>query len=69
MVTTYEGKHNHDIPIAARNNGQNIPNSSSMQLKPKRVAGRKSSAQRGMGFENKDQLQVFSQLKEGEIAA
>jgi hypothetical protein len=68
VITTYEGKHNHDIPIA-RNNSQSIANSTSMQLKPQKVAARKPTVHRGMDFENKDQLQVFSQLKEGKIAA
>lgn len=68
VITTYEGKHNHDIPTA-RNNNQSVANSGTMQLKPQRVPSRKASVLRGREFENKDQIQVFSQLKEGEIAA
>lgn len=69
VITTYEGKHNHDIPTS-RNNNQSVANRSSMQLKPQKAQSRKASVLTGRReFENKDQIQVFSQLKEGEIAA
>lgn len=42
VVTTYEGKHNHDIP-AGRNSGQNVANT---QLKPRRPVARKPSVDR-----------------------
>lgn len=68
VITTYEGKHNHDIPTS-RNNNQSVANSSNTQSKPQKATSRKASVLRGREFENKDQIQVFSQLKEGEIAA
>lgn len=67
VITTYEGKHNHDIPTSRNNNQSGVGNT---QLKPQKAASRKASVLlRGREFENKDEIQVFSQLKEGEIAA
>ncbi|XP_027153010.1 probable WRKY transcription factor 4 [Coffea eugenioides] len=44
VITTYEGKHNHDIP-AGRNSGQNNVNTNT-KLKPRRPVARKSSVDR-----------------------
>lgn len=67
VITTYEGKHNHETP-SGRNGSHNTVNTGA-QLKSQKVVARKASVHREVGFENKDQIPVFTQLKEGKIAA
>ena len=62
VVTSYEGKHNHDVPLG-RNSGHNTSNNNSGQLKPQKVVARKPTLHKDMEF-GKDQLQVVLQLKE-----
>ncbi|XP_048327518.2 probable WRKY transcription factor 3 [Ziziphus jujuba] len=59
VITTYEGKHNHDVP-AARNSSHNTANNNGQQLKPVRVTAEKHSLL-------KDQRPVLLQLKEEQI--
>ncbi|EEF32386.1 probable WRKY transcription factor 4 [Ricinus communis] len=63
VVTTYEGKHNHDVP-AARNSSHNTANNSALQLKPQKVVAEKHP----FLFGNNDKRPVLLQLKEEEIA-
>ncbi|KAM7510092.1 hypothetical protein LguiB_008967 [Lonicera macranthoides] len=67
VVTSYEGKHNHDVPLG-RNCGHNTSNSNLGQLKPKKVVARKPTLHEDVEF-GKDQLQVVLQLKEEHIIA
>lgn len=63
VITTYEGKHNHDVP-AARSGSHNSANSNA----PNKVVAEKHSFLKGMDFGNNDQRPVVLQLKEEEIA-
>eukprot|EP00258_Populus_trichocarpa_P028396 XP_024444415.1 probable WRKY transcription factor 3 [Populus trichocarpa] len=67
VVTTYEGKHNHDVP-AARNSSHNTANTSASQVKPQKVVTEKHPLHKGMEFGNNDQRPVLLQLKEEKIA-
>ncbi|KAF2299405.1 hypothetical protein GH714_031846 [Hevea brasiliensis] len=66
VITTYEGKHNHDVP-AARNSSHNTANYNAPQLKPQKVVAEKHPLLKGMEFANNDQP-VLLRLKEEEIA-
>lgn len=66
VITTYEGKHNHDVP-AARNSSHNSANNSAPQLKPQKVVTEKHPLLEGMDFGNSDQRPVLLRLKEEEI--
>lgn len=68
VITSYEGKHNHDIPIG-RNNSHNSTNTSAHQLKPKKVkTGKKPAIIKELDF-GVDQIPVLLHLKEGQITA
>ncbi|XP_024181230.1 probable WRKY transcription factor 3 [Rosa chinensis] len=68
VITTYEGKHNHDVP-AARNSSHNIANNNASQFKPPTVvAAEKHPLLKGREFGNNDQRPVLLQLKEEQIA-
>ncbi|KAA8547952.1 hypothetical protein F0562_004381 [Nyssa sinensis] len=60
VVTTYEGKHNHDIP-AARNRSHNAANSNALKLKPQKGVQ--------LDYGSKDERPVLLQLKEERITA
>ncbi|XP_012084759.1 probable WRKY transcription factor 4 isoform X2 [Jatropha curcas] len=66
VITTYEGKHNHDVP-AARNSSHNTANNNALQLKPQKLMAEKHSLLKGMDFGNSDQRPVLLRLKEEEI--
>ncbi|KAJ4826296.1 hypothetical protein Tsubulata_004047 [Turnera subulata] len=66
VITTYEGKHNHDVP-AARNSSHSTANPNS-QVKPQKVVAEKHPLLKGMDFGNNDQRPVLLRLKEEEIA-
>ncbi|GFY84884.1 WRKY DNA-binding protein 2 [Actinidia rufa] len=68
VVTTYEGKHNHDVP-AARKSSQNTANSNTSQVKSQKVVAKKPALLEEIGFRNNDQRPVFVQLKEEQITA
>ncbi|XP_022635742.1 probable WRKY transcription factor 3 isoform X2 [Vigna radiata var. radiata] len=66
VITTYEGKHNHDVP-AARNSSHNTANSNSMPLKPHNVVPEKHPLLKDMDFGSNDQRPVHLRLKEEQI--
>ncbi|KAL6994180.1 hypothetical protein U1Q18_012287 [Sarracenia purpurea var. burkii] len=68
VVTTYEGKHNHDVP-AARKSGYNTANCNTLQLKSDKVVAKKPALLEEMEFGNSDQRSVLVQLKEDQIVA
>ncbi|XP_052195853.1 probable WRKY transcription factor 4 [Diospyros lotus] len=71
VVTTYEGKHNHDIP-AARRSSHSTANNSTLQLKAQKIVAKKPAALievEGMDFGNSDQRPALLQLKEEQIRA
>ncbi|KAI4339590.1 hypothetical protein MLD38_024514 [Melastoma candidum] len=66
VITTYEGKHNHDLP-AARNSSHNMATTSLSQVKPHKVVAEKHPLLQGMGFAQEKRPAVL-QLKEEQIA-
>ncbi|KAI4387808.1 hypothetical protein MLD38_000210 [Melastoma candidum] len=66
VITTYEGKHNHDLP-AARNSSHNMVTASLSQVKPHKVVAEKHPLLQGMGFVQ-DKRPAVLQLKEEQIA-
>ncbi|WCJ25661.1 WRKY DNA-binding protein 3 [Euphorbia peplus] len=66
VITTYEGKHNHDVP-AARHSSHNTANSNAPQMKPQKLAANKHSLLEGMDLGNSDQRPVLLRLKDEEI--
>lgn len=66
VITTYEGKHNHDVP-AARNSSHNTASSNSMPLKPHNVVPEKHPLLKDMDFGSNDQRPVHLRLKEEQI--
>lgn len=66
VITTYEGKHNHDVP-AARNSSHNTSNTNSMPSKPLAVVPEKHPLLKDMEFGNNDQRPVHLRLKEEQI--
>lgn len=66
VITTYEGKHNHDVP-AAKTSSHNTANSNSMAVKPQRVVPEKHPLLKDMDFGNNDQRPVALRLKEEQI--
>jgi hypothetical protein len=62
VITTYEGKHNHDVP-AARNSSHNTGN----RIVPQKVVAEKHPLLKEMDFGNNDQRPVLLQLKEEQI--
>lgn len=66
VITTYEGKHNHDVP-AARHSSHNTASSNSMPSKPQPVAAEKHPLLKDMEFGNNNQRPVHLRLKEEQI--
>ncbi|KAJ8749901.1 hypothetical protein K2173_013816 [Erythroxylum novogranatense] len=66
VITTYEGKHNHDVP-AARNSSHTMASNSALQSNPQKVVAAKHSMLKGMDFGNNDQRPILLRLKEEEI--
>lgn len=68
VITTYEGKHNHDVP-AARNSSHNMVNNSLSQTKPLKVAAENQnhSLFKAMDFGNNGQGPAVLRLKEEQI--
>ncbi|KAJ7974361.1 putative WRKY transcription factor [Quillaja saponaria] len=66
VITTYEGKHHHDVPLA-RNSSHNTVNSNAMPLKPQKMVPEKNQLVRDMDFEKNDQRPGVLQLKEEQI--
>ena len=63
VITTYEGKHNHDVP-AARNSSHNAVNNSLLQPKPHKVVAQKHSLLKEMDFGNNAQEPAVLRRKE-----
>uniref|UniRef100_A0A0V0IHP5 Putative WRKY transcription factor 4-like n=1 Tax=Solanum chacoense TaxID=4108 RepID=A0A0V0IHP5_SOLCH len=57
VITTYEGKHNHDVP-AARNSSHNTANNSMSQLKPHNPVVDKPAAMRRADFQSNEQQPI-----------
>ncbi|XP_058226316.1 probable WRKY transcription factor 3 [Rhododendron vialii] len=68
VVTTYEGKHNHDVPTA-RKSSNNTANSNTLQLKTHTVVAKKPALREEMEFGSNDRRAVFVPLKEEQIMA
>ncbi|MFQ6647670.1 hypothetical protein Gotur_020819 [Gossypium turneri] len=68
VITTYEGKHNHDVP-AARNSSHNMVNNSLSQTKPHKVVAENQnhSLLKAMDFGNNGQGPAVLRLKEEQI--
>ncbi|KAK2973432.1 hypothetical protein RJ640_007933 [Escallonia rubra] len=67
VITTYEGKHNHDVP-AAKNSSHNTANNAGSQLKPHNAAADNHSLTRRPDYANGDQQPVaFLRFKEEQI--
>ncbi|KAK6129213.1 hypothetical protein DH2020_037043 [Rehmannia glutinosa] len=68
VITTYEGKHNHEIPIG-RYSSHNANANNVHQLKAQKIAAKNPSPNREMDFVNQDKMPVTLLLKEEQIAA
>nr|UVI62157.1 WRKY transcription factor [Rehmannia glutinosa] len=68
VVTTYEGKHNHEIPIG-RYSSHNANANNAHQLKAQKTVAKNPSTNREMDFVNQDKMPVTLLLKEEQIAA
>ncbi|KAK2655779.1 hypothetical protein Ddye_008831 [Dipteronia dyeriana] len=66
VITTYEGKHNHEVP-AARNSSHNAANNSAPQMKPNTLVTNKHPLLKDMDFGNNDRRPVLLQLKEEQL--
>ncbi|KAM1187572.1 hypothetical protein ACFX2J_023480 [Malus domestica] len=66
VITTYEGKHNHDVP-AARNSSHSTANNSASLLKPPASRAPQHTLQKGREYGNNVQRPVLLQLKEEQI--
>ncbi|XP_038890090.1 probable WRKY transcription factor 3 [Benincasa hispida] len=66
VVTTYEGKHNHDVP-AARNSSHHTVNNTVHQIKPHKVVAQKHPLLKEMDFGTNDQRPAVLRLKEEQI--
>ncbi|PHU02415.1 putative WRKY transcription factor 3 [Capsicum chinense] len=62
VITTYEGKHNHDVP-AARNSSHNTANNSTSQLRPHNPVFDKPTAMRRSDFPSNEQQQPIALLR------
>ncbi|RYR60548.1 hypothetical protein Ahy_A04g017603 isoform B [Arachis hypogaea] len=66
VITTYEGKHNHDVP-AARSSSHNTASNNSVPLKPHNPVPQKHPLLKDMDFGSNDQRPVHLRLKEEQI--
>ncbi|KAF8369419.1 hypothetical protein HHK36_032564 [Tetracentron sinense] len=68
VITTYEGKHNHDVPVA-KNSSHNTANSNVPQLRAHTMLSEKHALLKKMDLGNNDQQPVtLQQLKAEQIA-
>jgi hypothetical protein len=67
VITTYEGKHNHDVP-AARSSSHNTAPSTAAQPRPDNAVAEKHTLMNKMDLRNNDQQPIArSRLKEERI--
>lgn len=66
VITTYEGKHNHDIPMGKHSSSQGAASASGQQLKTQKVVSKNHSE---MSYGSQDQIPTTLQLKEEQIVA
>ncbi|XP_022938983.1 probable WRKY transcription factor 3 [Cucurbita moschata] len=66
VVTTYEGKHNHDVP-AARNSSHHTVNNTVHQIKPHKVVAQKHPLLKELEFGSNEQRRAVLRLKEEKI--
>jgi len=66
VITTYEGKHNHDVP-AAKTNSHTIANNNASQLKSQNTISETSFGSIGIGGGNEQQPVARLRLKEEQI--
>lgn len=69
VITTYEGKHNHDVPIAknsSHNTASNVAATNSAQLKSQNKMAYEHTSVKGIGYRNDNVRQPVSlvQMKE-----
>lgn len=57
MITTYEGKHKHDVP-PAKNSSHSTANSHLLLSRPNNIIADKHDLTRGMEFPNNNQQSV-----------
>ncbi|KAK7316324.1 hypothetical protein VNO77_35277 [Canavalia gladiata] len=67
VITTYEGKHNHDVP-AARNSSHNVATINSMPLKSHKGVPQKHPLLKDMDFGNNDQRLVCRVVGENAVS-
>ncbi|XP_073060373.1 probable WRKY transcription factor 3 [Primulina eburnea] len=68
VITTYEGKHNHDIP-AGKYSSHGSGNTSSHQFQAQKMVAENPIANKKIDFGTIDQIPMTLQLKEEQIAA
>lgn len=66
VITTYEGKHNHDVP-ASRHSSHNSANNNATHVKPIKVVTKKHPVLKDMDFGNNDKRPVLLRLKEEQL--
>ncbi|KAJ7971020.1 putative WRKY transcription factor [Quillaja saponaria] len=66
VITAYEGKHNHDVPVA-RNSSHNTVNSNAIPLKPQKVVPEKHHLLKDIDFGKNDQRPAILRLREEQI--
>lgn len=67
VITTYEGKHNHDVPAAKNSSHSAANNNAPPQLKPNKVVTEKHPLLKDLDFGNNAQRPVLLRLKEEQI--
>ncbi|KAG8384662.1 hypothetical protein BUALT_Bualt04G0141300 [Buddleja alternifolia] len=68
VITTYEGKHDHEIPMGKYSN-HGSANPSSQHLKTQKMVAKIPSQSREIHFGNENQIPMTLQLKDEQIAA
>nr|UVI62159.1 WRKY transcription factor [Rehmannia glutinosa] len=68
VITTYEGKHTHEIP-AGRSSSHGAANASAQQSRTRKMVSKNPSLNKEIDYGNKDHIPISLQLKEEQIAA
>ncbi|KAL1556664.1 WRKY transcription factor 4 [Salvia divinorum] len=66
VITTYEGKHNHDVP-AAKNSSHSNANAAATQLRSHNPIANRPAASRGVEYGNEQQSIALLQFKEEQL--